>query len=46
MSTKKERMNAEILRHGTNLCNLFTLSEDPVKLAKKLFKLEKVALEA
>lgn len=40
MSTKKERMNEDNRRHGVNLCALFQLDEDPVKLAKKLLKLE------
>jgi hypothetical protein len=38
--TKKERMYADIERHGNNLNNIFKTDLDPVALCKKLFSLE------
>lgn len=37
---KKERMYQQIENHGKNLNTVFGLSEDPVKLAKRLHSIE------
>jgi hypothetical protein len=44
--TKRERMYEEIRKHGENLNNIFHTDLDPVKLCKKLFKLENKAHHA
>lgn len=43
---KRERMNEQIRRHGENLNKLFGLTGDPTKLAKQLFKIERVGRQA
>lgn len=45
MTTKRDRMYARIAQHGQNLLAIFpdASERDPVKLCKKLRKLETVA---
>jgi hypothetical protein len=40
---KKEKLYQRIEKHGKELNNLFTINEEPVKLCKKLFRLESKA---
>lgn len=38
--TKKDRMYAQIQKHGENINKIFKTGIDPIKLSKKLFSLE------
>ena len=42
-TTKKTELYSRIQKHGENLCLIFNLSEDPIKLSKALFSLENKA---
>lgn len=42
-TTKHAEMYAKITAHGENLCKIFNLKKDPVKLSEALFSLENKA---